>query len=68
MAQDVSMFDTVYDYESITHYARNAFSNNGQATIDSKEPGGNILMVNTKYFLMSVIHDINAIAGTTNSS
>jgi hypothetical protein len=45
LAQDVSMFDTVYDYESITHYAANAFSINKKATISSKEPGGGMIMV-----------------------
>jgi hypothetical protein len=45
IAQDVSMFDTAYDYESIMHYAAKAFSLNEHETLDAKEPGGNIIMV-----------------------
>lgn len=44
---DVSMFGTKYDFESITHYPTTAFSENGEQTIKSKEPGGDIIMVKT---------------------
>lgn len=34
----VSMFSTSYDYESIMHYGRNAFSRNGRNTITTLNP------------------------------
>lgn len=42
---EVSMYGTAYDYGSITHYAENAFSRNGSATIVAKQPSGKKLMV-----------------------
>lgn len=42
---EVSMYGTGYDYESITHYAENAFSKNGSATIIATQPNGAKLMV-----------------------
>lgn len=42
---EVSMYGTEYDYGSITHYAENAFSRNGSATIIAKQPAGKKLMV-----------------------
>ena len=44
-AKDFSMFNTPYDYESITHYGATAFSKDEKPTIVSKEPGGDLIMV-----------------------
>ncbi|CAO1322254.1 unnamed protein product [Diamesa tonsa] len=39
-----SLYGTEYDYDSITHYSTNAFSNDGKPTIVSKTPGKDLTM------------------------